>query len=101
MRPSTLAELVGFVAISYAVFRLDFTAGLAVAGALLLLIAYAFEDDTAIVSIVRMVAPFKIRWETHKVNRHARKAARLEQKSSRRGRFYRPPQEVVLNIKSH
>ena len=100
MRPSTLAELVGFVAISYAVFRLNFTAGLAVAGALLLLIAYATEDDTAVVSLVRMVAPAKVRWERHKLAHQERKTAHQERKSSRRGRFYRQPTEVLLRVKA-
>ena len=100
MRPSTLAELVGFVAISYAVFRLNFTAGVATAGALLLLIAYATEDDQAIVSVVRMVAPAKVRIERHKANRAARKMARAERRASQRPRFYRQPTEVLLRVKA-
>jgi hypothetical protein len=95
MRPSTLAELIGFAAITYAVYRVNPTAGIAVAGVVLLLIAYATEDDRAAVSLVRMMAPARVRWERLKAGHRARLEARQERRAART-----PRREVVLRVKA-
>lgn len=96
MRLSTAAELLGFAAITYAVYRMNATAGIAVAGVVLLLIAYATEDDRATASLVRMMAPARLRWERAKANHHARKEARLERRMTR---LPRRTNELVLRVK--
>lgn len=95
MRPSTLAELVGFAAITYAVYRVNATAGIAVAGVLMLLIAYATEDDQATASMVRMVAPAKLRWERLKAAYAVRAQGRRDRRMARI-----PRREVTLRVKA-
>lgn len=56
---STLAELAGFVLISVAAWMLHPVAGLAVAGAALVLIGYAMDDAQVAVSARKMLAPFR------------------------------------------
>lgn len=99
MRPSTLAELIGFGAIAYAVSRVNLTAAIAVGGLFLLLIAYATEDDAVAVSVVRMVSPARIRWERAKARHHEHRDGRRERRETRQG-FLRRQSEVVLRVKA-
>ena len=74
MRPSTAIELVGFALITYAVYGWNHLVGLAVAGVFLLVIGYAIEDDTAAVTVARMVYPVRRHHAERKARRTAKKA---------------------------
>jgi hypothetical protein len=74
VRPSTAIELAGFGLIVFAVYSWNPLAGLALAGLVLLVIGYVFEDDKAAVTVARMIHPIVRRWELRNIRRQAKRS---------------------------
>lgn len=95
MKPSTLLELVGFAALSYAAYQWNHLVGFVAIGLCCLLIAYAMEDATAGAAIVRMLTPVKVRRLRLELRLQNRRTRRHQ---STRRRFHRSPAEVVVRV---
>lgn len=78
MKPSTVAELMGFAVISYAAWLLAPIAGLFTAGGLLVLTGYALEDVAALLILHRITAPLarkRAAWAQRRAVRRAKPKA--------------------------
>ena len=97
VKPSTAAELAGFVLLAVAAFIWTPIAGLVVAGSSLLLIGYALDDDVTALSVRRMTAPVARRRASWKVSRQNRRFRRTAEKRDRT-RTRNQPAEVVVRV---
>lgn len=66
MKPSTLFELLGFAALTYAAWRWDLYAGLITAGIVFLLLGFSTDDDSASLAVGRIVNPIVARLKREK-----------------------------------
>ena len=72
MRLSTLVELAGFGCGIAAAFMLGTIYGLLALFVALLIIGYAIEDDTAALTVARIIHPVARRVQSHKAKRQAK-----------------------------
>ena len=71
---STGVELVGFGFITYAAYGYNHLIGWLVGGIFLLVIGFSFDDQSAAVSMRRIVIPFATRTAARRAKRLAKKA---------------------------
>lgn len=72
MKPSTAVELVGFACLTVAAFLVDVRVGFLVAGFVCIFIGYGTDDRQAGLSVDRMTAPFRSRWQARRAKRAAK-----------------------------
>lgn len=76
MKPSTLVELAGFGALTYAAWQADHIAGWALAGLFAVFVGYATDDQTAAVSLARVIDPIRAKVVQRRAKRAKRRAAK-------------------------
>lgn len=97
VKPSTVVELAGFACLDVAAFRWTLIAGLVTTGFSLLLVGYATEDTTAVVTVTRMLEPLRRRRASFKARQARRRKRRDERRSSR---WHRQPAEIALTVRT-
>jgi hypothetical protein len=98
--PSTVVELAGFGLLDWAAFHWGIRPGLISTGASLLLVGYAVEDNTAVVTIRRMTEPLRRARARHAIKRRERQNKRDRRRKEQASRWRRQPAEIALTVKT-